>query len=109
MIKLCDECERLPCEAEYWKMKAVICAENLARLQGELAAANRSLDWCGQQIDGCGVYTKEEETVFQALERNWKDSLAILGELAKERQRAEKAEAECERLRAELAAARKDK
>ena len=32
------ECERLRGEAEYWKMKAVHCAESLAQLHGKLAA-----------------------------------------------------------------------
>lgn len=65
-----------------------------SQLELDLAAANRSLDWCGQQIDGCGKYTKDGETISQALERNWIDSQNALGLFAKERIRAEKAEQE---------------
>lgn len=84
-----DAIRRLPATQQ-----VVASLELNEQLERELAAANRSLDWCGKQIDGCGKYTKESETIAQALERNWTDSQSAFGLFAKERIRAEKAERE---------------
>lgn len=55
-------------------------------------ALARTLLAMQEQIDGCGKYTKDGETIAQAMERHWQDSQNALTELAAERLKREAAE-----------------
>ena len=92
--RTCACCNR-DCHGERERLeRELAAARSTSGLCEELAAANRSLDWCGQQLAACAPYVKNGETVPQAMERNWQDSQNVLGELSKERLKCEALEME---------------
>lgn len=104
--QMASECDAQQRDAETFRTIAEEAEKTRLKLASELKAANRSLDWCGKQIDGCGKYTKEGETIAEAMERNWTDSQNALGLFAKERIRKEELEEKLSAAQAALAAAR---